>query len=101
MIGVGMRKTTLLLPPGPVTGLPAGRKLGWVRLQVPASVRPVITNRSCTPPSGAPLDCTKRASRTGPLGAMNHGIWLVAPAALATSNSGFAGGLEPPAYGCW
>ena len=68
-------------------------------LQAPASLRPVITNRLCTPPSGTPFDCTKRASRTGPFCASNHGIWLSAPCALTTLNSGLLAGLEPPTYG--
>src|SRR5579862_9759163 len=99
-VGVGMRKTTLLLPPCPVTGLPAGVNTGWVMLQlVLTSLRPLTTNRLCTPPSGTPPDCLKRASRTGPFCASNHGISLLAPAAFTTEYSGFAAGLEPPMYG--
>ena len=32
-----------------------GRKSGWAMLQPGASLRPVITKRSCTPPSAVPL----------------------------------------------
>ena len=85
IVGVGMRKMMLGFPPRPLRPLPAGRKFGWVMVQLPASLRPVITNRSCTPPSGTPFDSMKRASRTGPFGTTNHGMVLVAPSAVATA----------------
>ena len=53
--GVGIRKIMFAFPPWPVRGFPAGRKSGWAMLQPGASVRPVMTKRSCTSPSLAPL----------------------------------------------
>src|SRR2546430_16898709 len=69
-------------------------KTGCAILQPGASLRPVTTNRSWTPPSD-----TKRASRIGPFGTMNHGTVLVAPPALATAGSGLMAGPGPPAKG--
>ena len=76
--GVGMRKMML-------SSERISAKSGWAMEQVcsapvgpgtfVASTRPVMVNRSCTPPSGRLVSCpletklTKRASRTGPLGA--------------------------------
>ena len=41
----------------------------WIAHAAGASLRPVITNRSCTPPSGIPSALPRnRASRTGPSG---------------------------------
>ena len=72
--GVGIRKIMFGFPPLPVTGFPAGRKSGWAMLQPGASVRPVITKRSCTSPSLAPSGLRlNRASRIGPLCVMNQG----------------------------
>src|SRR6516162_6761537 len=69
-------------------------------LQPGASERPVITNKSWTPPSGVPLGLRmKRASRTGPLAVMKRGILLVAPSAVAIAICGLFAGLEPPAAG--
>src|SRR5436305_11798408 len=70
-------------------------KSGCAILQPAASLRPVMTNRSWTPPSD-----TKRASRIGPFGTMNHGTVLVAPPAPATAGSGLMAGLDPPTNGC-
>ena len=99
--GVGMRKIMLRLPPWPVIGFPAGRKFGWAMLQPAASVRPVMTKRLCTPPSGVPFGFRlKRASRIGPLFVMNHGDVFFAPLSLATAIKGFAAGLVPPTAGC-
>ena len=65
-----------------------------------ASVRPVITKRSCTSPSLVPLAlCLKRASRTGPFCVMNHGTVFFAPFKVATAINGFSEGLDPPALG--
>src|ERR1700733_1016055 len=70
-------------------------------LQPAASLRPVMTNRSCTAPSLVPLEFRlKRASRMGPAWLMNHGTTLFAPLRLAIPISGFRGGLDPPAAGC-
>src|SRR5580692_9431038 len=70
-------------------------------LQPEASLRPVITKMSCTSPSFFPSEFRlKRASRTGPFGAMNHGTVFFAPFKLATAGRGLCGGLEPPPLGC-
>src|SRR5215472_1032644 len=69
-------------------------------LQPAASLRPVITKMSCTPPSATPLVFLNRASRTGPFGAMNHGTVFFAPFACAISGKGFFAGLDPPEAGC-
>src|SRR6516162_10358390 len=100
-VGVGIRNTMLRLPPCPETGSPAGRKDGCAMLQLlPASLRPVITKRLCTPPSATPLVWTKRASRIGPFCASNQGMRFIAPDSAAMANSGFTGGLDPPTNGC-
>jgi len=98
--GVGIRKIMFRFPPWPVSGVPAGRKSGWTMLQPGASVRPVITKRSCTEPSLTPLLFLNRASRTGPLDVMNHGTVFFAPFKAATAIKGFCAGLVPPASGC-
>src|SRR5580704_8301623 len=65
-----------------------------------ASERPVITKRSCTPPSGVPSGLRmNRASRTGPLAVMKRGILFVAPSAVAIAICGLLAGLEPPTAG--
>ena len=65
------------------------------------SVRPVMTKRSCTSPSLVPLGfLLKRASRTGPLAAMNQGTMFLAPLSVATAIRGFCAGLDPPVAGC-
>src|SRR5215469_10796010 len=69
-------------------------------LQPGASLRPVITKMSCTPPSATPLLFLNRASRTGPFGAVNHGTAFFAPSSVATAIKGFCAGLEPPMFGC-
>src|SRR5215469_8542253 len=69
-------------------------------LQPGASLRPVITNRSCTLPLLTPSLVWKRASRIGPLGAMNHGTAFFAPLSVATAIRGFWAGLVPPILGC-
>src|SRR6516164_7411124 len=98
--GVGIRKMILGFPPCPVSGFPAGKKLGGLILQPGASLRPVITNIACTSPSAAPLEPRlKRASRMGPFAVMNHGTEFLAPLSVATAISGFRAGLDPPAAG--
>ena len=60
----------------------AAWKLGWAKLHVPASERPLTVNRSSTPPLGAlvftePFELKKngnRASRVGPVAVMNDGV---------------------------
>src|SRR5208337_870562 len=69
-------------------------------LQPGASVRPVITNRSCTEPSATPLLFLKRASRAGPFCVTNQGTVFFAPFKVATAIWGFCAGLDPPAPGC-
>ena len=89
-------------PPWPVIGSPAGRKSGWEMLQPGASVRPVITKRSCTSPSVAPLLSLNRASRIGPFCVMNQGTVFFAPFKWATSAGDFSPGsfrLHPAASG--
>src|ERR1700682_2476411 len=99
--GVGMGKTMLRLSPWPVSPLPAGPKSGCAIVQLlSTSLRPVTTNRSWTPPSGTPLDVTKRTSRIGPFGVMNHGTVLVAPKPRATASNGLTAGLVSPTNGC-
>src|SRR5437879_86465 len=89
------------LPPWPVTGSPAGRKLSCAMLQPTASLRPVITNRSWTLPSAVPSGCClKRASRIGPAAVMNQGTTFFAPVRVATAISGLEAGLVPPGPGC-
>src|ERR1017187_5131014 len=98
--GVGMRKMIFGFPPWPESGFPAGRKLNWAMLQPAASLRPEMTKRSCTLPSLVPFGLRlKRASRTGPFGAMNHGIVFLAPLRAAIVTKGFCAGLDPPAAG--
>src|SRR5260370_5560712 len=88
--GVGIRKMMLELPPRPVSGSPAGRKLGWVLLQPAASLRPVITKRSCTSPSLAPLGLRlNHVSRIGPLCVLYQATMFFGPFHCATSNQGF------------
>src|SRR3984957_20050594 len=99
--GVGMRKIMFGFPPWPVSGFPAGRKLGWAMLQPAASLRPVMTNRSCTAPSLVPFGVRlNRASRMGPACVMNQGTTFFAPLRVAIPISGFRVGLDPPAAGC-
>src|SRR5580700_154856 len=96
--GVGMRKMMFVFPPRPDRGFPAGRKLGWTMLQPAASLRPVMTKRSCTSPSLVPFGFRlKRASRTGPFCTMNHGTTFFAPLRVATAIIGLLAGLDPPA----
>src|SRR5436190_5077761 len=72
-VGVGVRKLMLAVLP----------KSGCTMPHDPASGRPVMTNRSCTPPSGDPSGLfLKRTSRTGPLDLMNGGIALLGLAKL-------------------
>ena len=87
----------------------AAAKLGCVRLQLPASERPVTVNRSSTPPLGAlvlavPLELKKngkRASRVGPFAVMKYGVVLSGATGLpANSNWGFTAGPLPPIAGC-
>src|ERR1700694_1591465 len=99
-VGVGMRKMMFRFPPWPVSGFPAGRKLGWAMLHPAASLRPVMTKRSCTAPSLAPFDRINRPSRIGPLGVMNHGTTFLAPLSVAIAIKGFVAGLDPPGPGC-
>src|SRR5579871_1149990 len=84
-------------------------------VQPDASVRPVIVNRSCTPPSGVfvPGTLMNRASRTGPFAVTKEGTVFVAPSRVATATCGFPvvecpawsvvvkfpGGLLPPTMG--
>src|ERR1700722_520651 len=99
--GVGMRKMMFGFPPCAERGFPAGRKLGWAMLQPAASLRPVMTKRSCTSPSLVPLGFRlKRASRTGPFCVMNQGTTFFAPWREAIAIKGFCAGLDPPAEGC-
>src|SRR5436189_279431 len=99
--GVGMRKTMFGFPPLPVSGFPAGRNLGWAILHPAASLRPVMTNRLCTPPSLVPSGLRlKRASRMGPLCVMNHGTTFLAPSSVAILIKGLVAGLDPPTLGC-
>src|SRR6516164_9487299 len=79
-----------------------------------ASVRPVIVNSACTPPSVVcvtlPLETAKgkRASRTGPSAVTKNGIALDAPFAVPAAICGFGPmlgyseveGLVPPVAGC-
>src|ERR1700730_6787838 len=99
--GVGMRKMMFGFPPWAESGFPAGRKLGWAMLQPAASLRPVMTKRSCTPPSLVPFGFRlKRASRTGPFLVINHGTTFFAPLRVAILIDGFRAGLDPPEAGC-
>src|SRR5437763_12975789 len=100
-VGVGMRKMRLLVAA-------AWAKLGWVRVQLPASARPVIVNRSSTPPLGLlglglPLASKKngkRASRVGPVWVINAGrVSLGAWALPATENCGLVALPVPPIAG--
>src|SRR5215467_1137194 len=99
-VGVGMRKMRLLVAC-------ARAKLGWGRLQVPASLRPVMVKRSSTPPLGLavfglPLASKKngnRASRTGPVEVIKLGMLLWAPSALASVTCGLVAGAVPPVAG--
>src|SRR5215472_1317465 len=92
--GVGMRKIALL-------AFTAAAKFGCVMLQPGASLRPEITNRSWTPPSGVPSGLLmKRTSRTGPFLVINGGTVFFAPSSVATATCGLVKGLEPPTSGC-
>src|SRR5882724_8968403 len=98
--GVGMRKMMLLVAW-------ACAKLGCGRLQAPASPRPVMVNKSSTPPLGAlvlglPFELKKkgkRASRTGPFAVTKDGMVFLAPSALASVTCGLVKGLVPPTAG--
>src|SRR5579859_776419 len=113
-VGVGIRARRLPLEL-------AAAKSGCAREQPGASERPLMVNRSWTPPSGVPSGLlTKRASRTGPLALMNgwaNGVpprnvnWRFlglqaelfaqpAAASCATATCGFVIGLVPPGAGC-
>src|SRR6516225_4790039 len=59
-----------------------------------------MTKSACTLPSGTPLLFLKRASRTGPFDAINHGTVFLAPSSVATAIKGFCAGLDPPILGC-
>src|ERR1700730_139438 len=99
--GVGMRKMMFGFQALPVSGFPAGRNLGWEILQPLASLRPVMTKRSCTPPSLVPSGLRlKRASLTGPFAVTNQGTMFFAPLSVATAIKGFCAGLVPPGEGC-
>src|SRR5579864_3977251 len=100
-VGVGMRKIRLL-------ALAAALKLGWLRVQVPASERPVTVNRSSTPPLGllvladpsALKKNGKRASRVGPLAVIKNGVVsLGATPSLVNLACGFTAGPDPPTAG--
>jgi hypothetical protein len=87
----------------------AAWKLGWAKLQVPASERPLTVNRSSTPPLGAlvfaePFELKKngnRASRVGPLAVMNDGVVSLGATLLpANPNWGLVAGPLPPIAGC-
>src|SRR5262249_19993877 len=92
-VGEGIRKMTLF-------AVTAAAKFGCAMLQPGASARPVMTKRSCTPPSGVPFGLfTNRASRTGPFALMKDGTVFFAPFAVATATCGFTGGLEPRVAG--
>src|SRR5882757_5140680 len=101
-VGVGMRKMILF-------AACAALKLGCVRLQAPASARPVTVNRSSTPPLGAlvlavPLGLKKngnRASRVGPLAAMKYGVVSRGATPLLVKAAwGLVAGPVPPIAGC-
>src|SRR5579864_6226986 len=101
-VGVGMRKMMLF-------AAWAAAKLGWGRLQLPASERPETVNRSSTPPLGLlvlaePLLLKKngnRASRVGPVAVMKYGVASLGATALpAKANCGFIAGPDPPIAGC-
>jgi len=81
----------------------AAAKSGWVMVQPGASVRPLMTNRSCTPPSGVPSRLrTKRASRTAPVVVMNDGTPFLARSNVAIATCGSVRGFVPPtAGGAW
>src|SRR5581483_9842335 len=65
-----------------------------------ASVRPLITHKSCTPPSGVPSAfCLNRTAKVGPFDWMKGGIWFRAPFLVATAICGFTAGLVPPTVG--
>src|SRR5262245_19468841 len=73
-------------------------------LQPPASVRPVMLKRACTPPSRivlvGGLAYLNLASRIGPLGVTKAGTTFVAPSLVAIATWGLTAGLEPPTAGC-
>src|SRR6478609_12204438 len=94
-VGMGMRKMML-----PFWSWVA--KSGCFRAQpAGASVRPVMVNRSCTPPSGVPSEfLTKRTSSAGAFGVRKVGIVLLALSRLAMPLWGFGVGLLPPTTGC-
>src|SRR5258708_19430538 len=110
--GVGMRNMMLLVAL-------AALKLGWCRLQLPASDRPETVNRSSTPPLGAlklglpnwSKKNGKRASRTGPFARTKNGMVLVLPLTTPLAITWLWGfgptlgkmveaGLVPPGAGC-
>src|SRR5258708_3870039 len=110
--GVGIRKIRLLAAAAAV-------KPGCVRLQAPASARPLTVNRSSTPPFGllrlaVPLALKKngkRTSRTGPVAVTNDGMVLVPPLTTPLAITRLCGlaptlgktlalGLVPPGAGC-
>jgi hypothetical protein len=72
-------------------------KFGCAREHVPASVRPAIVYKSCTPPSAGPnffpFVVTNRASRTGPASVMKEGTMLVAPSRVARPTCGLGIGV--------
>src|SRR5215475_4759104 len=82
-------------------------KLGCCSWQLPASERPVMVNRSSTPPfgllvSGCPFCFTKngkRASRVGPVAVMKGGVVSLGATVPAKANCGFIAGPEPPDAG--
>src|SRR5204862_3894218 len=64
------------------------------------SLRPLMTKRSCTPPSGLPSAFfTNRASRTGPVAVMNDGTVFFAPLRVAAAICGLVAGEVPPVAG--
>src|SRR5665213_649549 len=98
-VGVGIRKEILF-------SATIRWKSGWPIWQLPASLRPLIVKRPCTPPSGLLVTLSlastanlNRASRTGPVRLINCGTEFVAPSALATAIWGFTLGLVPPTEG--
>src|SRR5438034_7916951 len=92
--GVGIRKITLRCAI-------SFSKSGCTSMHPGASERPVMVNRSWTPPSGVPSGfLTNLASRTGPFAVMNDRTELAAPFRVANATWGFTGGLVPPTAGC-
>src|SRR5580704_10746629 len=100
--GVGIRKMMLSAALAP-------SKFGCVRLQAPASERPVTVNRSSTPPLGAfrlaePSALKKngnRASRVGPWALMKNGVVSAGATPLLVNwNWGLTAAPVPPTAGC-